>query len=108
MLGDHLGRQLRKGHAPLSASRTRAPTMPWASRKGTPLRTSRSAMSTAAILVSRGRGHPLAVERKPGEQAGRDLERDLERVDRVEQRLLVLLHVLRIGHRQRVQSAGNG
>ena len=59
-------------------------------------------------LVARRRGQPLAVEAQPGEQSLGGLEAELDRVDRVEQRLLVLLEVLGVGERQRVQDPGQG
>ncbi len=53
-------------------------------------------------LVARGLGQPLAVEGDPGEHPLGRVEAALDRLDRVEQRLLVLLHVLAVGQRQRV------
>ena len=81
--------------------------MPWASRNGTPSRTSRSAMSVAArnssdaAAAMRSRSKLIAgrASRRAASQA------QLERVDRVEQLLLVLLHVLVVGERQAVQHA---
>ncbi len=46
-----------------------------------------------------GAPHAFAVERHRGQHAGRHAEADEERVDRVEQRLLVLLVVLVVGER---------
>ena len=108
MLGDDLsGNSERLSPVP-SASRTRAPTMPWASRKGNALADQRVGdVNGGDRLVCGGRSHRRSNVR-PGEQAGRNFERDLERVGGVEQGLLVFLHVLRIGHRQRMQGTGNG
>ena len=59
-------------------------------------------------LVGRRLGQPLAVEAQPGEHPLGRLEAELDRVDGVEQRLLVLLEVLGVGERQRVQHAERG
>ena len=69
-----------------------------------PWRTSRSAISVAASISS-PEAPPWRSRSKlePGEHPGGRLEAELDRVDRVEQRLLVLLHVLVVGERQRVQ-----
>ena len=57
-------------------------------------------------LVGGRGGEPLAVEAQAGEQPLGRLEAELDRVDGVEQRLLVLLQVLGVGERERVQDAG--
>ena len=53
-------------------------------------------------LVGGGRGEALAVEGDPLEHPARRRQRELERVDGVEEVLLVLLHVLVVGQRQPV------
>ena len=59
-------------------------------------------------LVAGGVLEALAVEGDPGEHPLGCVEAGLDRVDRVEQRLLVLLHVLAVGQRQRVHGAQQG
>ncbi len=56
-------------------------------------------------LVRGGLAHALAVEAHARDHPARGRERQLERVDRVEQVLLVLLQVLVVGQRQRVHHA---
>ena len=53
-------------------------------------------------LVAGGGLQPLAVELDPGQHPLGRVEAGLDRVDRVEERLLVLLHVLAVGERQGV------
>ena len=63
-------------------------------------------MSVAARNSSRRGGREaLAVERRGAQHPGRGLEAQVQRVDRVEQVLLVLLHVLVVGKRERVHHA---
>ena len=52
--------------------------------------------------------HALAVELDPGQHPGGRVEAELDRFDRVEERLLVLLHVLAVGQRQRVHDPEQG
>ena len=59
-------------------------------------------------LVAGGGLDPLAVELDPAQHALGHLEAGLDGVDRVEERLLVLLHVLAVGQRQRVHHAEQG
>jgi hypothetical protein len=54
-------------------------------------------------VVARGVLHPAAVEVQLADHLARHLKLELERVDRVEQALLVLLEVLVVGERQPVQ-----
>ena len=102
----------RRGVLPRStASRTRPPTIPCASRKGTPLADQQVGdLGRGQHLVAGGLLEPLAVELDPGEHPLGRVEAGLDRVDRVEERLLVLLHVLAVGERQRVhrRRAGSG
>ena len=92
-----------------SAVRTSPATTPCASRKGTPRRTSRSATSVAAISSSEAAAAIRSrSKRTPRDHAGGGGERQLERVDGVEQVLLVLLQVLVVGERQRVHHAVEG
>ena len=56
-------------------------------------------------LIAGGFAQALALEAHAGDHAGRRRERQLERVDDVEQVLLVLLQVLAVRERQRVQHA---
>ena len=66
-------------------------------------------MSVAAAELVAGRlGEAFPIEAQPAEHALGRLEAELEVVDRVEQRLLVLLQVLRVGERQAVQDPGEG
>ena len=103
------GRARRAACPDSIAARTRPPTTPWASRNGIPLRTSRSATSVAATISSAAAAARRSrSKRRPGEQPLGGLEAELDRVDRVEQRLLVLLEVLRVGERQRVQNPEQG
>ena len=86
-----------------TASRTRPPTIPCASRNGTPLRTSRSATSVAASISSPEASSSRSRSKlDPGQHPLGRVEAGLDRVDRVEERLLVLLHVLAVGERQGV------
>ena len=88
------------------AARTSPATTPCASRNGRPRRTSRSATSvaarnsSAAAAASRSRLNVI----EPSIPCGGG-EAQLERVGRVEQMLLVLLHVLVVGQRQAVHHA---
>ena len=56
-------------------------------------------------VVGCGTGHALAVKARAGDHPGGGGERQVERVDSVEQVLLVLLQVLVVGQRQRVHHA---
>ena len=56
-------------------------------------------------LVARGLGQPLALEGDALEHPRRGREAEVERVDGVEQALLVLLHVLVVGQREAVHHA---
>ena len=100
----------RTGALPCSsASRTSSPTTPWASRNGIPLRTRRSATSVAAANSSAAASASRSRSKlRPTEHALGRLEAELEGVDGVEERLLVLLEVLRVGERQPVHDPGEG
>ena len=80
--------------------------MPWASRNGTPRRTSRSATSVAASISSAAAAASRSrLNATPPSIPVGGREAQLERVDGVEQGLLVLLHVLVVGQRQAVHHA---
>ena len=83
---------------------THAPAISWASRNGTPWRTSHSATSVASEKpCGRELGHPLGVEAQRRDHAGRSRAAAAERVDRVEDRLLVLLQVAVVRQRQALE-----
>ena len=85
-----------------SHSRTHAPATSWATRNGTPSRTSHSATSVASEKPCGASDSSRSVSKtivatmplKAGSSTSR-------RVDRVEDRLLVLLQVAVVGERQR-------
>ena len=87
-------------------ARTRPATTPWASRNGMPRWTSRSARSVAAMSSSDAaaamRSRSNVARRRSSRAAAHEAQ--LERVDRVEEVLLVLLHVLVVGQRQGVHA----
>ena len=94
------------GAPPAGASRTSPATTWWASRNGMPAATSHSARSTAAA-AARARRRPLPSGRRrtwrwpAGRPARRGPRFDL--LDRVEQRLLVLLEVPVVGQGQALE-----
>ena len=84
-----------------SAARTQPPAASWATRNGTPWRTSHSATSVARVnpagasAASRSVWN-VSVATMPGDGG----QQQLQLLDRVEQRLLVLLQVAVVGQRQ--------
>ena len=87
-----------------SQRRTQAPATSWATRKGTPSRTSHSAMSVASEKPwGASSARRARVELQGGDHARERRQQHLQGVDGVEDRLLVLLEVAVVGEGQCLQ-----
>ena len=98
--------QLAEGTPALERSRATERRRPWRGRRGTACRraTSSSARSVAAASgVSAAACIALDVEARRRQQAGSAASASADLVDRVEQRLLVLLQVAVVGEREALQ-----
>ena len=82
--------------------------MPWHSRNGMPRLTRVGDIGRGDQVVGGGLEHAVAVEGAPRIMPVGDGEGEVERVDRVEEVLLVLLQVLVVGQRQCVDHAVQG
>ena len=87
-----------------SQTRTHSPATSCATRNGTPSRTSHSAMSVASEKpCGASDDEAVGVEHQRVDHAAERGQQDLEGVDRVEHRLLVLLEVAVVGQRQALE-----